>query len=58
MFPYADHPHSYWTGFFTSRARGKGLIRDLSRISHIADTIDAFWILEGKNTENILERFE
>ncbi|XP_022132790.1 alpha-mannosidase [Momordica charantia] len=30
FFPYADHEHAYWTGFFTSRPAFKGYIRMLS----------------------------
>ena len=28
LFPYADHSHDYWTGYFTSRANFKGMIRE------------------------------
>jgi hypothetical protein len=27
MFPYADNPESFWTGYFTSRANDKGFVR-------------------------------
>mmetsp|Transcript_19628 Transcript_19628/g.14341 ORF Transcript_19628/g.14341 Transcript_19628/m.14341 type:complete len:212 (+) Transcript_19628:133-768(+) len=27
MFPYADQPEDYWTGYFTSRANSKGQVR-------------------------------
>jgi lysosomal alpha-mannosidase len=27
FFPYADNPHSYWTGYFTSRPALKGYVR-------------------------------
>ncbi|BFZ17312.1 hypothetical protein BsWGS_20353 [Bradybaena similaris] len=27
FFPYADHPHAFWTGYFTSRAALKGYVR-------------------------------
>lgn len=27
MFPYADNPLSYWTGYFTSRAADKEYVR-------------------------------
>jgi len=56
MFPYADGEHDYWTGYYSSRARSKGFIRDLSRYSHIADSIDTLRILEGED-EQILSRF-
>ena len=29
FFPYADNPHCYWTGYFSSRANLKGLIKQL-----------------------------
>ena len=28
MFPYADKPQDYWTGYFTSRANQKSYVRD------------------------------
>lgn len=31
FFPYADHPHAYWTGYFTSRVALKGLVRNLGK---------------------------
>jgi len=29
-FPYADHPHAFWTGYFTSRPALKRYVRDMS----------------------------
>jgi hypothetical protein len=34
MFPYADHPTQYWTGYFTSRANDKGYTRTASSFMH------------------------
>lgn len=34
FFPYADYPHSMWTGFFTSRTAIKGFVKDFSRFAH------------------------
>lgn len=34
MFPYADNPLSFWTGYFTSRANDKGYIRRASHNLH------------------------
>ena len=28
MFPYADHPDEYWTGYFSSRANSKIFVRN------------------------------
>lgn len=30
FFPYADCPHCYWTGYFTSRPTSKGFIRQMT----------------------------
>ncbi len=30
FFPYADKPHSFWTGYFTSRPAIKGYVRTTS----------------------------
>lgn len=35
MFPYADHPDAYWTGYFSSRANSKGYIRRGSSNLHL-----------------------
>lgn len=40
-FPYADGPHSYWTGFFSSRQALKGYVRDTSSYFQAAKQIQA-----------------
>ena len=40
-FPYADGPHSYWTGFLTSRAALKGYVRSSSNVFQAAKQIQA-----------------
>jgi lysosomal alpha-mannosidase len=32
LFPYADGPHSYWTGYFTSRASFKRYVRESTNV--------------------------
>ena len=32
FFPYSSDPHSYWTGYFTSRPAFKGLVRQTSNL--------------------------
>ena len=32
FFPYSSDPHAYWTGYFTSRAAFKGLVRQSSNL--------------------------
>jgi hypothetical protein len=34
MFPYADHPDAFWSGYFSSRANSKEFIRQGSRNLH------------------------
>jgi hypothetical protein len=41
MLPYADAPHAYWSGFFSSRINAKGFIRDLSRYTKVANNLAA-----------------
>jgi lysosomal alpha-mannosidase len=39
MFPYADNPLSFWTGYFTSRANDKAYIRRASHNMHAAQKL-------------------
>ncbi len=36
MFPYADFPHAYWTGYFTTRPASKGFIRAATAYLQVA----------------------
>lgn len=36
MFPYADNPHAYWTGYFTTRPASKGYIRAATAYLQVA----------------------
>ena len=40
-FPYADGPHSYWTGYMTSRSALKGYVRSSSALFQAAKQIQA-----------------
>eukprot|EP00743_Colponemidia_sp_Colp-15_P004427 GILK01004773.1.p1 GENE.GILK01004773.1~~GILK01004773.1.p1 ORF type:complete len:997 (+),score=226.35 GILK01004773.1:428-2992(+) len=46
FFPYADGPHSYWTGYFTSRPALKKYVRDssnlLTAVEQLAATVTQF----------------
>lgn len=42
FFPYADHPHAFWTGYFTSRPALKRLIRKASSYITASRQIRAF----------------
>ena len=39
MFPYADNPLAFWTGYFTSRANDKGYVRRASHNMHAAQML-------------------
>jgi hypothetical protein len=39
LFPYADGPHSYWTGYFTSRPALKGYVRTNSNLLHASEKL-------------------
>ncbi|KAG6556620.1 hypothetical protein Mapa_001561 [Marchantia paleacea] len=46
FFPYADCPHCYWTGYFTSRAALKRYVRRLSGVLQAARQLE---FIVGKN---------
>ena len=39
MFPYADSPLTYWSGYFSSRANAKDYIRRASRNLHASNKL-------------------
>jgi hypothetical protein len=41
MFPYADNPMDFWTGYYTSRAGAKKQVRDGQAVLHAASSIFA-----------------
>lgn len=54
FFPYADTPHSYWTGYFTSRPTSKGFIKQATSYLQAARQLEAFVGLSGPNGEALL----
>lgn len=42
FFPYADNPHSYWTGYFTSRPTSKWYIRSATAYLQATRQLEAF----------------
>ena len=42
FFPYAHHPHGFWTGYFTSRAAFKGYERHSNNILQSTRQLNAF----------------
>ena len=54
FFPYADNSHCYWTGYFSSRANLKGLIKQLGLYINMTDRLlfEIFMDEENKNKNN------
>jgi hypothetical protein len=49
FFPYANHPHGYWTGYFTSRAALKGYERHSNNILQVTRQLDALANTQARN---------
>ncbi len=56
FFPYADDPHSFWTGYFTSRAAFKGYERYANNILQVTRQINAFSNSQLRNHIFILSK--
>jgi len=54
FFPYADNAHCYWTGYFSSRANLKGLIKQLGLYINITNRLlfEVFMNEKNKITQN------
>lgn len=46
MFPYADVPEDYWTGYFTSRANAKKQVRDASSAFHASSKVFSMKVID------------
>ena len=49
FFPYASHPHGYWTGYFTSRPALKRYERHANNILQVTRQLAAFANLQASN---------
>ena len=50
FFPYANHPHGYWTGYFTSRPALKRYERYSNNILQVTRQLNAFANTQAGNT--------
>jgi hypothetical protein len=50
FFPYAHHPHGFWTGYFTSRAAFKRFERHSNNILQVARQLNAFANTQLRNS--------
>ncbi|CAK9083304.1 unnamed protein product [Durusdinium trenchii] len=55
FFPYADGPHKFWTGYFTSRPTLKRYIRDTSAFFQVAKQITALAESGTQGLEHLAE---
>lgn len=49
FFPYADEPHAYWTGYFTSRVAIKGLVKRFGRAAQTYRKLFAYMTIKGNH---------
>ncbi|XP_033643770.1 lysosomal alpha-mannosidase-like [Asterias rubens] len=42
FFPYADHPHAFWTGYFVSRSALKGYVRETNTLLQICKQLEVW----------------
>lgn len=50
FFPYAHRPHSFWTGYFTSRPTLKGYVRQTNNFFQVCKQLDG--LAQLKDTDN------
>jgi len=50
FFPYAHHPHGFWTGYFTSRAALKRYERHANNILQVTRQLAAFANLQARDS--------
>ncbi len=50
FFPYANRPHTYWTGYFTSRAALKSYERHTNNILQVTRQLSTFANLQARDT--------
>jgi len=58
FFPYADGPHAFWTGYFTSRANLKGYEKSVNSLSHAVDKLTSTFVLSGNDLTTTLDTLE
>jgi hypothetical protein len=51
MFPYADKPEDYWTGYFSSRAGAKWQVREGQAFQHASNWLYSLKVLDVNSTD-------
>jgi hypothetical protein len=52
LFPYADHPDDFWTGYFSSRAGAKWQVREGQALLHASSWLYALKMLDVNSTDD------
>lgn len=55
MFPYADQPNDYWTGYFTSRPAAKGQVREGQANLHASNKVYALKALKQTSSADDIQ---
>ncbi|XP_060071778.1 lysosomal alpha-mannosidase-like [Ylistrum balloti] len=55
FFPYSDHPHSYWTGYFTSRPALKDYVRRTNNFLQVCKQVSALGFYRGEQVNTLRE---
>ncbi|RNA24434.1 Lysosomal alpha-mannosidase [Brachionus plicatilis] len=58
FFPYAHRPHSFWTGYFTSRSALKDFVRRTNNYLQTVRQLVTFANLEDEDTKNAINLLE
>ena len=58
MFPYADHPNEYWTGYFTSRANSKSQVRFAQANLHASNKLFAEKSIAQETTDEEISKMQ
>ena len=52
LFPYANRPHTFWTGYFTSRVAFKGYVQ---RVNNFLQIVRQLTALTGLNNQAVFD---
>ena len=55
MFPYADQPQDYWTGYFTSRANSKKQVRDGQANLHASSKLYSKKVIDQSSAQEEID---
>ena len=56
MFPYADNENSFWTGYFSSRADDKEVIRRASRAMSASNMLFSLGMIDQNTSDEVIDK--